>query len=65
MGKSQPVTEYEVWTEGKPGEWTLSKLSVLQVTSKGLVASIRGKSDRSFGYAISNYKEYEPWLPTR
>jgi hypothetical protein len=65
MGKSQPVTEYEVWTGSKPGEWVLSKLSVLQVTSKGLVASIREKSDPGFGYAISNYKEYESWLPSR
>lgn len=65
MGKSQPVTEYEVWTGSEPGAWVLSKLSVLQVTSQGLVASIRGKSDPGFGYAISNYKEYEPWLPSR
>jgi len=65
MGKSQPVTEYEVWTRSKPGEWVLSKFSVLQVTSQGLVASIRGKSEPGFGYAISNYKEYESWLPSR
>lgn len=65
MGKSQPVTEYEVWTGSKPGEWVLSKFSVLEVTSQGLVASIRGKSEPGFGYAISNYKEYESWLPSR
>jgi hypothetical protein len=65
MGKSQPVTEYEVWTGNRPGEWVLAELSVLQVTSQGLVVSIRGKSDPAFGYAISNYKEYEPWLPSR
>lgn len=65
MGKSQPVTEYEVWTGNRPGEWVLAKLSVLQVTSQGLVVSIRGKSDPAFGYAISNYKEYESWLPSR
>jgi hypothetical protein len=65
MGKSQPVTEYEVWTGSKPGEWVLSRFSVLQVTSQGLVVSIRGKSDPGFGYAISNYKEYESWRPSR
>jgi hypothetical protein len=65
MGKSQPVTEYEVWTGSKPGEWGLNKLSVLQVTTQGLVANIRGKSEPGFGYAISNYKEYESWLPSR
>jgi hypothetical protein len=65
MGKSQPVTEYEVWTGSKPGEWVLSKLSVLQVTSQGLVASIRGKSEPGSGYAMANYKEYESWLPSR
>jgi hypothetical protein len=65
MGKSQPMTEYEVWTGSKPGEWVLSKFSVLQVTSQGLVASIRGKSEPGFGYAISNYKEYESWPPSR
>jgi hypothetical protein len=62
MGKSQPVTEYKVWTETKPGEWVLSPLSVLQVTAQGLVVSIRSESES--GYAISNYKEYEPWLPS-
>jgi hypothetical protein len=62
MGKAQPVTEYEVWMGGKPGEWVLSELSVLQVTSQGLVASVRGKSHPGLGFAITNYKEYEPWL---
>jgi len=42
MGKSQPVAEYEVWTGSEPGAWVLNKLSVLQVTSQGLVANIRG-----------------------
>jgi hypothetical protein len=65
MGKSQPVTEYEVWTGSKPGEWVLSKFSVLQVTTQGVVASIHGKSEPGLGYAISNYKEYESWLPSR
>jgi hypothetical protein len=65
MGKFQAVTEYEVWRESKPGEWVLSTLSVLLVTSQGLVARIRGKSEPGLGYAISNYKEYESWLPSR
>jgi hypothetical protein len=65
MGRSQPITDYEVWNGRKPGEWVLSDLSVLQVTAQGLVASIHGKTDPSFGYAISNYKEYESWLPSR
>jgi hypothetical protein len=66
MGKEQPVTEYKIWNGGQePGEWVLSWLSLLQVTSKGLAASIRGKSDSEFGYAVSKYKEYSPWLPSR
>jgi hypothetical protein len=65
MGKPQPVTEYKVWTGSKPGEWVLSTLSVLQVTSQGLVASIRRESEPGLGYAIGNYKEYESWLPSR
>jgi len=66
LGKSQLVTEYEIWTgSSRPGEWTLSKFSVLQVTSQGLVASIREKSESGLGYAISNYKEYEPWMPSQ
>jgi hypothetical protein len=66
MDKAQPVTEYEVWNGGRePGAWVLSELSLLQVTSQGLVASIRGKSDPRLGYAISNYKEYASWLPSR
>jgi len=65
MGKPQVVTEYEVWNGREPGEWVLNKLSVLQVTSQRMVASIHGKSDPGFGYAISNYKEYQPWLSPR
>jgi len=63
MGKSQPMTEYEVWTGSEPGAWVLTKLSVLRVTSQGLVTSVSGKSDP--GFAMSNYKEYESWLPSR
>lgn len=65
MGKAQPVTEYEVWMGSEPGAWVLSELSVLQVTSQGLVTSVRGKSNPGLGFAISNYKEYESWLPSR
>jgi hypothetical protein len=66
MDKAEPVTEYEVWNGGRePGAWVLSELSLLQVTSQGLVSSIRGKSNPGLGYAINNYKEYAPWLPSR
>ena len=65
LGKEQPVTEYEVWIGGEAGVWTLNDLSTLQVTSDGLVVSIRGKSHPELGYAITNYKEYERWPPHR
>jgi len=66
LGKTQTVTEYEVWHAGsEPGAWVLNELSVLQVTSQGLVASIRGKSNPELGYAISNYKEYGSWMSSR
>ena len=65
LGKEQPVTEYEVWMGGEDGAWTLNDLSTLQVTTDGLVASIRGKSNPELGYAIANYKEYERWPPHR
>jgi hypothetical protein len=63
-GKVQPVREFEIWTESEPGAWVLRESSVLQVTSKGIVASIRGKPDPGLGYEIANYKEYEHW-PSR
>jgi hypothetical protein len=66
LGKAQTVTEYEVWNAGRePGAWVLNEFSVLRVTSQGLVAGIHGKSNPELGYAISNYKEYGPWLPSR
>ena len=65
MDKTQPVTEYEVWNGGpEPGSWVLNELSLLQVTSQGLVASVHGKSHPEFGFATRNYKEYESW-PSR
>lgn len=66
MDKAQPVTEYEVWNGGsEPGAWVLSELSVVQVTSQGVVASVRGKSNPELGFAVGNYKEYESWVPSR
>jgi TonB family protein len=54
MAKPQQVRKYEV--SGS------TELSVLTVTSKGLVAVMSGKSDPTSGIGISNYVEYEPWV---
>ncbi len=54
MGKNQEVRRYE---ESGPAE-----LSVISVTSQGLVALISGKSAPTLGFGISNYVEHEPWL---
>jgi hypothetical protein len=55
MGKTQVVKKYEL---------ELNDLSVLQVTSQGLVVSVSNGSDQ-VEFAITGYKEYEPWGPTR
>jgi TonB family protein len=54
MGKTQEVRKYEGW---EPAE-----LSVLSVTSQGLVALMSGKSTPTIGFGISNYIEHEPWV---
>jgi len=56
MGKTQVVKQYESGPDG----------FVLRVTSQGLVVSVTNGSDPDgVGFAISGYKEYEPWGPTR
>jgi hypothetical protein len=56
MGKTQVVKKYE---------WGSDEVPVLRVTSQGLVVSLTNGSDPAVGFAISGYKEYEPWGPTR
>ena len=56
MGRTQIVRKYE---------WGANDLSVLRVTSEGLVAMLSGQSAPALGFAMSNYKEYEPWEPSR
>jgi hypothetical protein len=55
MGKTQVVKKYEL---------ELNDLSVLRVTSQGLVVSVSNGSDQ-VEFAMTGYKEYEPWGPTR
>jgi hypothetical protein len=57
MGKTQTVRRYEV--RG------LGELSVLKVTSRGLVVSAGTESNPGIGFGMANYKEYEPWGPNR
>ncbi len=56
MGKTQVVKKYE---------WGSDDVPVLRVTSQGLVVSLTNGSDPAIGFAVSGYKEYEPWGPTR
>jgi hypothetical protein len=56
MGKTQVVKKYE---------WGSNDVSVLRVTAQGLVVSLSTRSDPAVGFAMSGYKEYEPWGPTR
>jgi TonB family protein len=53
MGKTQEVRKYE--------ELGPSEVSVLRVTSQGLVALMSGKSTPTVGFGMSNYKEHVPW----
>jgi len=57
LGKTQVVKRFE-------GSG-LDELSELRAISKGVVASVGSKSNPSIGFALSNYKEYEPWGPDR
>jgi hypothetical protein len=56
MGKTQVVKKYK----GGPHQQ-----QILLVTSQGLVAKVIYSSTAGFAFAISGYKEYEPWGPTR
>jgi hypothetical protein len=56
MGKTQVVKKYE---------WASNDLSVLRVTAQGLVASLSTRSSPEVGFAMSGYKEDEPWGPPR
>jgi len=55
MDKTQVVKKYE---------WGSKDPSVLRVTTQGLVVSLSMGSDRLV-FAMSGYKEYEPWGPIR
>jgi hypothetical protein len=54
MGKTQVVKKYE---------WGSDDVAVLRVTAQGLVVSL--STGPAFGFAMSGYKEYEPWGPIR
>jgi hypothetical protein len=56
MGKTQVVKKYE---------WGSSDIPVLRVTPQGMVVSLSKRSDPAIGFAMSGYKEYEPWGPIR
>jgi hypothetical protein len=56
MGKTQVVKKYG----GGPRQQ-----QILLVTSQGLVARVVDSSTAGFAFAMSNYKEYEPWGPIR
>jgi hypothetical protein len=56
MGKTQVVRKYE---------WESDDVPVLRVVSQGLVVSLTKESDPEVGFAMSGYKEYEPWGPAR
>ena len=56
MGKTQAVKKYE---------WRSNDTRVLRVTAQGVVVSVSKRSDPAVGFAISNYKVYEPWGATR
>lgn len=55
MGETQVVKKYE---------WGSNNLSVLRVTTRGLVVSLSDRSGQA-AFAVTAYKEYEPWGPTR
>ena len=52
LGKTQKVRKYK---------WGPKNRTILQVTLQGLVVSLSNGADPSAGFAISNYREYEPW----
>jgi hypothetical protein len=54
MGKTQVIKKYE---------WGSEDVPVLRVTAQGLVVSLTNGSDPAIGFAISGYREYEPWGP--
>jgi hypothetical protein len=56
MGKEQVVKKYK----GGPHQQQM-----LLVTSQGLVARVIDSSTAGLAFAMSGYKEYEPWGPTR
>lgn len=56
MGKAQVVKKYE---------WESADVPLLRVNSQGLVVSLTNRSDPAVGFAMSGYKEYEQWRPTR
>ncbi|MGA8212130.1 MAG: hypothetical protein WB799_00950 [Candidatus Sulfotelmatobacter sp.] len=56
MGKTQVVKKYE---------WGSDDVPVLRVTAQGLVVSLSQRSNPAIGFAMSGYKEYEPWGPSR
>jgi hypothetical protein len=53
-GKTQVIKKYE---------WGSTDVPVLRVTAQGLVVSLSKGSDSASGFAVSGYKEYEPWGP--
>jgi hypothetical protein len=58
MDKVQKMRRYEGW--GPP------ELSVVRVTSQGMVGLVSGKSTSAVGFGITNFVEHEPWtLPFR
>jgi hypothetical protein len=56
IGETQVVKKYG----GGPHQQ-----QILLVTSQGLVAKVIDSSTAGFAFAMSNYKEYEPWGPIR
>jgi hypothetical protein len=57
LGESQTLKRYKV---GGPAE-----LSVLRVNKKGVVVSMGSETNPEIGFALDNYKEYQPWGPAK
>ena len=52
MGRLQPVKKYK---------WDSGNVPLLVGTDQGLIARLNTPSNPETGFAIDNYKEYEPW----
>jgi hypothetical protein len=51
LGREQPVKKYRLGSDGR----------LLTGTEQGFIAKIQPKPNLELGFAIDNYKEYEPW----